>query len=314
MKRILFAFVLMLALAGPAHGADPREMDIELYRSIAEQVAEGRPYHEAAVETQREVGYPLRPFYTVRMPTLAWLDAWLGPTGMTFLAYGLLLATLFAWHRSLAGAPLRVRLVFLGSLAFGGAIFTGNEVWFMHDVVAGFLVTLALGLGWARRLQLLVAFLAVMVRELAIPILGVLLLWNWRSPWHWAALVAAAALIGLHGYTVSALTTPADRHSIAWDGVRGPLGFVDDLQLLIPMLPRGAALALAILPLAGWLRTRGEALVWILGILVLLSVFARPDNYYWAALLLPLHFSGFAFLLAPWNGGGLRWEKGRKIQ
>ena len=306
MKRILLAIWLLVALAGPAFAADPREMDIALYQSIAEQVAEGTPYHEAAVETQREVGFPLRPFYTVRMPLLAWLNAWLGPTGMTLLAYAVLFAALFAWHRTLIDAPPRVRLVFLGSLAFAGAIFTGNEVWLMHDVVAGFLVTLALGLGWARRLQLLAAFLAVMVRELAIPILGVLLLWNWRSPWHWAALVAAAALIGLHGYTVSALTTVADKASIPWDGMRGPLAFVDDLELLIPMVPRSAALALAVLPLIGWLRTRGEALLWILGILVLLSTFARAENYYWASLLLPIYFSGAAFLLAPWQGWWLK--------
>ena len=49
--------------------------DVRLYRDIADAVAAGRGYYPAAAAIQRAHHYPLRPFVTVRPPTMTWWAA-----------------------------------------------------------------------------------------------------------------------------------------------------------------------------------------------------------------------------------------------
>ena len=56
---------------------------------------------------------------------------------------------------------------------------------------------------------------------------------------------------------------------------------------------------LAILPLLGWLglgrRLGLFATMWFTGFFTAMALFARPENFYWAQMVLPLYFAGFAF-------------------
>ncbi|ODU84463.1 MAG: hypothetical protein ABT10_03610 [Novosphingobium sp. SCN 63-17] len=42
--------------------------DGRLYHDIAAQVAQGKPYHQAAAELHRAHRYPLKPFFTIARP------------------------------------------------------------------------------------------------------------------------------------------------------------------------------------------------------------------------------------------------------
>jgi len=59
--------------------------DLRLYRVIAERVKRGDDYYVAATEEQRANNYPVAPGFTVRLPTLAFLSAWLGTGGLIVL-------------------------------------------------------------------------------------------------------------------------------------------------------------------------------------------------------------------------------------
>ena len=65
----------------PATETDGRDTDLLLYDRIAERVAAGDSYYRAAVEEQRAGNFPVSPASTVRLPTLALLNAWLGHGG-----------------------------------------------------------------------------------------------------------------------------------------------------------------------------------------------------------------------------------------
>src|SRR5690606_29540631 len=103
---ITIAFTLLLVLYGvivsiaastapkPAFEGD----DSLLYRRIIEQVNAGQSYYPVVVDEHRQHRYPLRPFVTVRLPTLAVALAALPDESTRRGAIGLLGAlTLGAW-------------------------------------------------------------------------------------------------------------------------------------------------------------------------------------------------------------------------
>jgi hypothetical protein len=262
--------------------------DVLFYADVARHVGHGLPYYETAAELHRAGSYPLFPFFTVRLPTLAYAMGYLGPVKMLLAAYGLLLAGVFAWLRELKDYPVHARVVFVAAYAFMGSALISPSSIQVHDVWAGLLVSLALGLGWAWRWQLGVAFLAVCFRELALPILFVLVLRHRRYP-HFAAIAAAFGLLALHYFAVSSVRLPTDLHSQGWVGLRGASGFVEHFSVFLPVG------FLAFLPLAGWLFRPWDGL-WFAGIIFAICVFARPDNLYWATLILPAYPAGIALL------------------
>ena len=192
--------------------------DLELYRLIHQRYAAGESYHAAAVAEQRANNYPTRPFVTVRLPTLAWIDVRI-PGGLATKAIGaaLLAAIVLAWIAALkqrASRPEWVGAVLL--LAIGSAGLFDERLLQFHELVAGALLTLALALWRPGRWwpALLVAALALAVRELALPFL---LLWGalaaagrrWREV---VAIVAVAVLfagaLALHAAAVAPHVLP----------------------------------------------------------------------------------------------------------
>lgn len=60
--------------SGLAHASEDRA-DVRLYEGVIARVRAGEPYYPAAAAALREGSFPLRPFVTFRLPTLAWAEA-----------------------------------------------------------------------------------------------------------------------------------------------------------------------------------------------------------------------------------------------
>ena len=123
--------------------ADAEAGDFALYSRIAERVAAGEDYHSAALAEQRAGNYPVRPFVTVRLPTLAWVNALLGQEGTGILAITLLFATILAWQRALAEGTLLAERIGATVLIFlcGYSAFE-PRAGLVHELVAGLLLSL----------------------------------------------------------------------------------------------------------------------------------------------------------------------------
>jgi hypothetical protein len=90
-------------------GDRPGQMrDADLYRRIAASVADGHSYYAAAIALQRENGFPVQPFMTVRLPGLTLIVATFGRWLMV-LAWTVFVAVLLLWHRRLAHESAAVR-------------------------------------------------------------------------------------------------------------------------------------------------------------------------------------------------------------
>ncbi len=285
--------------------------DLALYARISGRVTGGESYYVAAMEEQRASGYPTRPFFTVRLPTLAWLHAAIGVGGVRLICAALLLASIAALHIRLAHTVSVVeRIGALFMLTLGGAAAVAAPAsGLMHEVLAGMLLTLAFTLYTPRRWwpSLLFAALALAVRELAVPFILL-----------WLALAAAgrrwgevAALLGLllvfavgmfaHLQAVEAQRLASDLPSQGWDAMAGlalPLNAISTLTALL-LLPLAVAAPLALLPLVGWAALGGRiglfAVLWFAGYFAAMALFARPDNFYWIQLILPAYMAGLAF-------------------
>lgn len=307
-------------VASPASGtlAAQDRGDIALYRAIQQRVEAGEPYHAAAVIEHRARNYPTMPFVTVRAPTLTYLRALLGGDGLRIVAIGLLAATILAWERKLAPlASLPVRAVAAVLLYLGGAGLFSTTNLYLHELLAGLLLSLAAGLYGPRLwwIGLIAACLAVAIREIAVPFL---LLWLVFAVLEakrrevlalLAALAAFAAFMVWHHAQVAAVLQLGDMPSQGWTGLLGP-GFV--LESLVrfsglALLPAWLAAPLALLPLVGWAglgaRAGLFASLWFLGYFLAVSVFAREANTYWVLLMLPAYAAGLA--LAPRTLGDL---------
>ena len=289
---------------------EPGSGDFALYARIADRVAEGNSYYSAALDEQRAADFPTRPFITVRLPTLAWLNAALGREGTRVLAIALLFAAILAWQRALADRSIAVRIAATVLVFLGGLAAFEPRAGLSHELIAGLLLALALALWrtqhWTIALLPLAAALAV--RELALPFA---LLWlglavlerRWREAAALARLLAIFAIgLGLHYLAVEAVRLPGDRASPGWAGLEGPGLVLVALVRFTPLiaLPGWLAGPLAMAPLLGWAALGGRlgllAFAWFAGFMAMMAVLARTDNFYWALLLLPAYAAGLAFV------------------
>ena len=284
--------------------------DFALYGRIAQRVADGEGYYAAALDEQRMGGYPTRPFVTVRLPTLAWLNAAVGRNGTSIMAIALLFAAILAWQRALADEHAAERIAATVFIFLGGLAAFEPRAGLAHELVAGLLLALAMALRRAGHwlLALLALAAALAVRELA---LAFALLWLAlaAADRRWPEVAALGVVIGLfalglwlHYLGVTAQRLPGDRPSSGWAGLEGPRLVLDALVRLTPLvaLPGWLAGPLAVLPLLGWAALGGRlgllACLWFAGFAAVVAVLARADNFYWAMLLLPAYAAGLAFV------------------
>jgi hypothetical protein len=254
----------------------------------------------------------VRPGIAVRLPTLALLAAWLGPNGLLALASLLGLGTLAAWWQRLGeqtvGAERRVFVMLL--LVIGAIVGLKPQYIFVHEVWAGLLLALGGGLhrpGRWRAAWLPIAA-ALAIRELALPfvlLLAAMAAWrrDWRELAAWLVLVALFAVgLAWHLHEVGRLILPSDRPSPPWLVFRGLGGWTGNIidSTLLHMLPHRLAAPLALLPLLGWAGWKSRIGVFytllFTGYGVLFMIAGRANNFYWALVVTPAWFVGYAFV------------------
>jgi hypothetical protein len=294
----------------------PRDPDLALYDRVIERIGRGEDYYHAAAAEHRAGNYPLRPGVAVRLPTLAYLDAWLGLVGQSIAAGVLLLAVLWAWWRRLgeelpdtpAGAQHRRLAVAL--MFFGGSLGVNRAFFVLHELWAGMLLALALGLHrpgrkWAGSLA--VAALALTIREhalLFVLLMAAMAVWRrfWTEALAWSMLIGAfGAGLTWHLHLVAQQVVPGDPVGPSWLAVRGLSGWLSAVVLssnlrFLPHFVAGPLVLLMVLGWAGWRSSAGAAATLLfLGYGLALMIAGRPNNFYWGAVIAPAMFIGLAF-------------------
>jgi hypothetical protein len=317
---VLAGLIAILAIAcwSPVNAPAPKlratpsqHSDLQLYRDIIAGVAKGGDYYEVAVREQRAAGYPLKPFYTFRLPTQAVIYAAIGEPTMRVVNWFLCVAVMIAWCvrlRPFLPLPLLGGAMVLMAGGLGGLLQAVTSV-FHEDWAAQFLA-LMIALRRPDRIwpALLCGFAALMVRELALPMIlamgGLALIERrWREAAGWAVVVGIFAIyLTAHAHWVSQVVLPTDQASQGWSQM---LGFKFALKSIAKVtmgiqMPYPLVSALLILSMFGWLSVRSgwalRAFLLLLGYGLMLTLFARADTFYWALIAAPLSFVGLSFL------------------
>ena len=300
--------------------------DVHLYHDIADAVAKGQPYHAAAAALHRAHHYPLKPFFTMRLPTLTEMGAHLGWfwTGKIAFAAAFLAAALWviAWMEGNApppGAAAASRHFHLGeavvvglAVGFGGWQVSNTGLMALHEYWGGLAIGIALAgvVGWPQKWWAIALPVAcgLAIRELVLPFALLALafaLWERQraEAAGWIGIILAfACYMAIHASLVWAQVTPKDIASPGWHAMQGASGFLKAVEytstLSVFGLNRGMLASL--LPLVGWCALDGRRGAFcgmlVVGYAVMIAAFSRPDTFYWGAMMLPWYFAGFALL------------------
>lgn len=301
----------------PGAAAKPYDEDIALYEVAIARVARGENYYDFIVPEQRARDYPVNPAIAVRMPTLAYLDAWLGDAGQIAAAVALMMGIIIVWWRKLGEAGVSPRIARMATaLAFVGVSLGLNRYYFpLHELWAGGLIALSLGLhrigkageGGRWHAAFAAAALALAIREHSLPFVALLAataLWqrNWREAAAWIALIAMFfGGLAWHLALVSRDVLPTDPHSAPWLVLRGLPGWLSNViqssnLRWLPHWLAGPAVVLMTFGWLGWNRAEGMfAFLLAAGYGVLFTAAGRWDNFYWGAMIAPAMFAGLAF-------------------
>ncbi|MFM5908940.1 MAG: hypothetical protein ACKOPO_15340, partial [Novosphingobium sp.] len=270
----------------------------------------------------RAANYPLNPGFAVRLPTLAMIEANLPPPAKpadggrveALVALALVAATLLVWWRRLGEEPGadRVRLWAIVFLFLGVHIGTIGYFFVLHELWAGSLLALAMGLYRPEKNRWIGAWLAaaaaLSIREHALPfvlLMGAFAAYHrrWREMAAWALLVALflAAMIA-HLNAVAALVRPGDPLGPSWLTLRGLSGWLSMITLssnlrLVPSWLAGPVMVLMLLGWAGWKRPIAAfATLLFLGYGLAFMIAGRADNWYWGMTIAPAMWLGLAFV------------------
>ena len=296
----------------PPSAEPERDDDLALYDRVIARIAGGEAYYDFIVEEQRAAEYPVRPGIAVRLPTLAYIHAWLREPGMVALAILLLGASVWAWWDRLGEEPGGARLRRIGAalMLMGGSLGLNRYYFVLHELWAGMLIALAFGLHRPGRwgAALAVAALALAIREHVLPfvlLLGAMAAWrrDWKEAAAWGALVLAfLAAMAWHLALVAPHVLPGDPASPDWLVLRGLSGWLGNIVLssnlrFLPHTIAGPIVLLMVLGWAGWKSpagTTGTLLYLGYGLAFMLA--GRANNFYWGAVVTPAMFIGLAFV------------------
>ena len=313
-------------LAGGANRPDTatreRDVDLQLYDRVTQRVRSGQNYYDAVAIEHRATRYPLRPGFSVRLPTLAVIEAQLPPPADPskggkvegLLASLLAVAIMVAWWRRLGEEPggRAARPAAALLLLAGVQVITIGYFFVLHELWAGGLLALALGLHRPERGKwlgaLIAAAAAIAIREHALPfvlLMAAFALWHrrWREGAAWAALIVVyIALIAWHLHTVAGLVRPGDPLGASWLTLRGLSGWLSMIVLssnlrFLPAALAGPLIVLMLLGWAGWRTGLGAfATLLFLGYGLAFMVAGRIDNWYWGMTIALAMWAGLAFV------------------
>lgn len=289
-----------------------RDEDLALYDRAIERISNGENYYDFIVEEHRKAHYPVRPGIAVRLPTLAYIQAWIGSAAVYAAAIALMLATIWAWYRRLGTEPGGKRYQAIGTaLIFVGTSLGLNSYFFvLHELWAGMLLTLAFGLhrpgkwGWS----LAAAALALAIREHSLPfvlLMAAMAFWrrDWKEGAAWSTLAALfLALLAVHLGKIAPQVLPSDPMGPSWMELRGLGGWLSNIVLssnvrFLPHWLAGPVVILMVFGWSGWNTPAGAfGTLLFLGYGLLFMIAGRPDNFYWGAIIAPAMFLGLAFV------------------
>lgn len=322
----LLLLATLLALRSPeapsvGHSATANgqeQTDIFLYETIVDGVRHGGDYYTVTAEALRRGNYPLRPFVTFRLPTLAMIQAALPQPAVVALLDVLAAAVMVAWYARLSPvfaqtpvfAQATSRVVALVLLTGGMIAFVQPALIAFHEIWAGLLIALSLALRrpgrWVEAVALGLA--AMLIRETAALYVAVMAAMAFldgerREAIGWTVAVAVLAItVILHAAAVASVVHPLDLHSPGWTGLLGPGFFVRTMAVstVLALIPLWLAAPLVGLSLVGWAAWRDplalRALATFAIYAVLLSLFGRADTFYWGLLVAPTLLVGLAFV------------------
>lgn len=311
-----------------------RDDDLKLYDRITDRLARGESYYQAVAIEHRAAHYPLRPGLSVRLPTLAWIEAQLpapvdpakGGKVEALIAAALLIAIMVAWWRRLGGEPgmRRLRPYAAAALFAGAQIGTIGYFFVLHELWAGALLALAMALHRPEQGKwkgaLFAAAAALAIREHALPFVLLMVAfaaWHrrWREAAAWTALVLVfLAVMAWHLHIVAGLTRPDDPQGASWLTARGLSGWMSMIVLssnlrFLPTFLAGPLMILMLFGWAGWRSSLGAfATLLFLGYGLAFMIAGRPDNWYWGMTVAPAMWVGLA--LVPMAAKGL-WSAAR---
>ena len=317
---VIVALIALLALAcwSPAASPAPKvrttaaqHSDLQLYRDIITCVRAGEGYYSATADELRKGNYPLKPFFTFRLPTHATIYAALGERAMVVIFWLLSAALMIAWwirlRSSLPRLLLAAALILLAG-GLGGLL--QPQTGLFHESWAALLLALMIAIHRPERFwpAVLAGGAALMVRELALPMIlamaGLALLERrWREVAAWTAVVALfAVFLVLHARWVGQVVLTGDPPSQGWSSM---LGLQFALKSIAKVtfgirLPAALASAALILSLFGWVSVRTgwglRVAILLAGYGAMLALLARTDTFYWALIAAPLSFAGLVFV------------------
>jgi len=314
--RIVLALAVLLLLAcltavtapGPAVAPDPasasakpdRVLDRVLYENIVTDIGYGDHYYAAAARELRAGDFPLKPFFTFRLPTLAVIEAALPRPVTIGLLYLLAAITTGAWYIRLGGVFTRwpPRGIATVLMATGLASFIRPDLIVFHEIWAGPLIALSLAVRRPGNATAAIAIglCAMLIRETAALYCGLMALaalaeGRRREFVGWsAAILVFLAAVACHAWAVSLVVRPFDTPSPGWMGMLGPGFFVKIVSLasVLAIAPAWLAALVIGMALIGWIAWRDplgtRTVAMIASYALLISVFCRADTFYWAVL------------------------------
>lgn len=315
---LLLATLLALAAPGPppvSHDPAARasdQADVVLYETIVTGIRGGGDYYSVAADALRHGDYPMRPFVTFRLPTLAVVQAALPRPAVLGLLYALLAGTMLAWFFRLRAAFGRLPplLIALALLAGGMVAFAQSDLAAFHEIWAGLLIALSLAVrretDWVAAVAL--GLIAMLVRETAALYVGIMAVLAFaeghrRESYGWAATLAVlAGVVALHALAVAGVVQPTDPVSPGWAGMLGFGFFVRTIHLstALDLAPLWLAAPLVGLALFGWAAWNSPLALRALGVFAayaaLLGLFGRVDTFYWGLMIAPAFLVGLAFV------------------
>lgn len=310
----------------PILGAEEYDQDIALYEAATARIERGQNYYDFIVSEHRLRDYPVRPGLSVRLPTLAYIEAGLNRLHLgVAMSIALMLAAVFAWWRRFGDEQGvgRLRKVATAMAFVGASLMLNRHYYSLHELWAGMLLMLSFGLHRVatpeRPGRWMPAFacaaLALFIREHSLPfvlLMGAMAAWRreWREAAAWAALVLAfVAVVAWHLSLILPQVLPSDQLGSSWWAFRGLSGWLGNVVQSgnLRLLPHWLAGPLVILTTLGWAGWRTPAGTFGFGISVgyglLFMIVGRWDNFYWGAMVAPMLTAGLAF--APRSLGSL---------
>lgn len=296
--------------ASPASAAAKLAPDLALYQEMAQRVREGKNYYTELKPRLLHYGFPVGSTFNWRLPTYAYFFAWLGSEARIqttlLIVYGGSLLLLFAAMVQRSESRLEGWLVaLLVILQFGlftwcidGLTYYTQEIWAAACITASIA---CLRKGW-NLIAIAFAFAAVMLRELALPLLAAgFLVAMYHRQWTISAvwLVASGCFLAFlfwHSQQVAAQLTDAER------GIKGigqwlTFGGMDFVLLTTRMnrlwidAPGGVLWLVWLMGLVGLMRERSlfaeTLLLMCAGYFFAFLFVGMPVNMYWGLLYAP---------------------------